>query len=200
MLFPGNLIPFCSHRRFNGLTRVCSSSSTFCRLVTAELSSYSWISFWIQLNFTRVWNFAVANSLEFSYACIDKKPLWNPFSGSCCSQVFSELNCTKFNWPRSTQVQFRTALTAVYAGVKNSWNSSIKVGGAVIRKFGPFHSSVIFVVNNFDHNFLQTSLKTPTFNCKSTGGECLHWNHFKLQGGGRWEGGGGKDWLQNTLR
>ena len=83
------------------------------------------------LNFTRVWNFAVANSLEFSYACIDKKPLWNPFSGSCCSQVFSELNCTRFNRPRSTQVQFRTALTAVYAGVKNSWNSSIKVGGAV---------------------------------------------------------------------
>ena len=33
-------------------------------------------------------------------------------------------------------------------------------------------------LNNFDHNFLQTSLKTLTFNCKSTGGKCLHWNHF----------------------
>ena len=70
--FPGNLIPFCPHRHFTGLTGVCSSSSAFCRL----------------LNFTLVWNFAVANSLKFSYVCIDKKPLWNPFSGSCCSQVF----------------------------------------------------------------------------------------------------------------
>ena len=84
------------------------------------------------LNFTRVWNFAVANSLEFSYVCIAKKPLWNPFSRSCCSLVFlAELNCTKFNRPRSTQVQFRTALTALYAGGENSWNSSIEVGGAV---------------------------------------------------------------------
>ena len=96
--------------------------------------------------------------LQFGdFRSIDKKPLWNPFSGSCCSQVFSELNCTKFNWPRSTQVQFRTALTAVYAGVKNSWNSSIKVGGAVeesgrgsdtkiraISQFGDFRSKTVF--------------------------------------------------------
>ena len=48
-----------------------------------------------------------------------------------------ELNCTKFNRLRSTQGQFCTALTAVYMGDENSWNSSIKVGGAVIQKFGP---------------------------------------------------------------
>ena len=42
-----------------------------------------------------------------------------------------ELNCTKFNRLRSTQGQFCTALTAVYMGDENSWNSSIKVGGAV---------------------------------------------------------------------
>ena len=51
-------------------------------------------------------------------------------------RYLAELNCTKFNRPRSTQVQFRTAPTAVYAGGENSWNSSIEVGGAVIRKFG----------------------------------------------------------------
>ena len=42
-----------------------------------------------------------------------------------------ELNCTKFNRPQSTQVQFRTALTALYAGRENSWNSSIEVGGDI---------------------------------------------------------------------
>ena len=126
--FPGKFNTFVSsHRRFTALTGVCSSSSTFCRLVTTELStelsSYSWISFWIQLNFTLVWNFA-----EFCFLSSFLRPLWNPFSDSCCSHVFSG---AKFNRPRTTQVQFRTALTAVYAGGENSWNSSIKVGGAV---------------------------------------------------------------------
>ena len=46
-------------------------------------------------------------------------------------RYLAELNCTKFNRPRSTQVQFPTALTAVYAGGENSWNSLIEVGGAV---------------------------------------------------------------------
>ena len=46
-------------------------------------------------------------------------------------RYLAELNCTKFNRPRSTQGQFCTALTAVYMGDENSWNSSIKVGGAV---------------------------------------------------------------------
>ena len=46
-------------------------------------------------------------------------------------RYLGELNCTKFNRPRSTQVQFRTAPTAVYAEGENSWNSSIEVGWAV---------------------------------------------------------------------
>ena len=52
-------------------------------------------------------------------------------------RYLAELNCSKFYRARSMQVQFRTAVTALYAGGENSWNSSIEVGGAVIRKFGP---------------------------------------------------------------
>ena len=40
MSFPGNLMPFRSHRRFTGLTGVCSRSSAFCRLVMAKRLSY----------------------------------------------------------------------------------------------------------------------------------------------------------------
>ena len=62
-------------------------------------------------------------------------------------------------------------------------------------------------LNNFDDNFLQTSLKTLTFNCKSTGGRMPALKSFyrisrkgiKVQGGGGWEGRGGKD-LQNTFQ
>ena len=134
MLFPGNLTPFCSYRRFTGLTGVCASSSTFCRLVTAKLSSYSWKSFWISL---------VSGTLPLQ---ILSSFLMSVLPRSHCGTLspvvvvlryLAELNCTKFNRPRSTQVQFRTALTAVYAGGENSCNSSIEVGGAVIRKFGP---------------------------------------------------------------
>ena len=61
-------------------------------------------------------------------------------------------------------------------------------------------------LNNFDHNFLQTSLKTLTFNSKSTGGRMSALKSFygisrkgnKVQGGSGWEGGGGID-PQNTL-
>ena len=61
-------------------------------------------------------------------------------------------------------------------------------------------------LNNFDHSFLKTNLKTLTFNCKSTGERMSALKSFygisrkgnKVQGGRCWEGGGGID-LQNTL-
>ena len=80
------------------------------------------------------------NSTEF-HSCLElcRCKFSRVFLGHCGTlspvvvdlRYLVELNCTKFYRPRMTQVQFRTALTAVYVGGENSWNSSIKVGGAV---------------------------------------------------------------------